>query len=202
NSTHAFRGSASSSTVTVAPRICSSSATTRCAASPTSALFSRSCCFAARRAASGASTARSCSAARATSRTRGTVLRPPLSFRAISPLPRKVSHESLRGGAVAGQGRGGTCPATGPEGSGTSDDLGVRLEAVHEAGPDRPQNTVCLRGDLTPDADTEPRHRHDVTSVERILVRLATTTDRDPRDRKSTRLNSSHVKISYAVFCL
>src|SRR6266511_4646027 len=26
--------------------------------------------------------------------------------------------------------------------------------------------------------------------------------DRDPVDRKSTRLNSSHVKISYAVFCL
>src|SRR5436309_10857140 len=25
---------------------------------------------------------------------------------------------------------------------------------------------------------------------------------RRPRDRKSTRLNSSHVKISYAVFCL
>src|SRR5690606_40298380 len=24
----------------------------------------------------------------------------------------------------------------------------------------------------------------------------------DPQDRKSTRLNSSHVKISYAVFCL
>src|SRR3989442_3634765 len=24
----------------------------------------------------------------------------------------------------------------------------------------------------------------------------------DPRDRKSTRLNSSHVRISYAVFCL
>src|SRR5690606_41104388 len=26
--------------------------------------------------------------------------------------------------------------------------------------------------------------------------------DEGPRDRKSTRLNSSHVKISYAVFCL
>src|SRR5207302_4236400 len=26
--------------------------------------------------------------------------------------------------------------------------------------------------------------------------------ERPPRDRKSTRLNSSHVKISYAVFCL
>src|SRR3989442_6390763 len=27
-------------------------------------------------------------------------------------------------------------------------------------------------------------------------------TYRNPRDRKSTRLNSSHVRISYAVFCL
>src|SRR6266576_3170013 len=27
-------------------------------------------------------------------------------------------------------------------------------------------------------------------------------TDASPRDRKSTRLNSSHVEISYAVFCL
>src|SRR5690606_41916274 len=37
--------------------------------------------------------------------------------------------------------------------------------------------------------------------------RAVEITDRDPyreltRDRKSTRLNSSHVKISYAVFCL
>src|SRR5690606_42013042 len=30
----------------------------------------------------------------------------------------------------------------------------------------------------------------------------AATGCRVPRDRKSTRLNSSHVKISYAVFCL
>src|SRR5690606_39460574 len=29
-----------------------------------------------------------------------------------------------------------------------------------------------------------------------------TTTPAEIRDRKSTRLNSSHVKISYAVFCL
>src|SRR5438067_1280058 len=28
------------------------------------------------------------------------------------------------------------------------------------------------------------------------------TNERDDRDRKSTRLNSSHVSISYAVFCL
>src|SRR5207302_9453135 len=34
-----------------------------------------------------------------------------------------------------------------------------------------------------------------------ICIRLLSGPDRD-KDRKSTRLNSSHVKISYAVFCL
>src|SRR5207249_11776017 len=33
-------------------------------------------------------------------------------------------------------------------------------------------------------------------------LRRARDHDRAPRDRKSTRLNSSHVSISYAVFCL
>src|SRR5690349_21978160 len=33
-------------------------------------------------------------------------------------------------------------------------------------------------------------------------VRRALPSRRAPRDRKSTRLNSSHVEISYAVFCL
>src|SRR5690606_41691227 len=42
-------------------------------------------------------------------------------------------------------------------------------------------------------AEIHPRH------TRRMLVALA---DRIGRDRKSTRLNSSHVKISYAVFCL
>src|SRR5436305_9405161 len=54
-------------------------------------------------------------------------------------------------------------------------------------------------------------HRVDVVAVENghttDVVRAKTTTDRyDHRvllaDRKSTRLNSSHVRISYAVFCL
>src|SRR5690606_41123342 len=35
-----------------------------------------------------------------------------------------------------------------------------------------------------------------------IVHRLAETEFSDRLDRKSTRLNSSHVKISYAVFCL
>src|SRR5699024_12783543 len=37
----------------------------------------------------------------------------------------------------------------------------------------------------------------------RVSVSLRTTVPcRCPKDRKSTRLNSSHVSISYAVFCL
>src|SRR5205085_8783440 len=37
--------------------------------------------------------------------------------------------------------------------------------------------------------------RDDITNLRRSLIHLA-------RDRKSTRLNSSHSQISYAVFCL
>src|SRR5690606_40709992 len=36
----------------------------------------------------------------------------------------------------------------------------------------------------------------------RRLARAGTARPQPSRDRKSTRLNSSHVKISYAVFCL
>src|SRR5207249_11189667 len=37
---------------------------------------------------------------------------------------------------------------------------------------------------------------------EMVLKSWTTLVDVDQRDRKSTRLNSSHVSISYAVFCL
>src|SRR5690348_17395561 len=40
-------------------------------------------------------------------------------------------------------------------------------------------------------------HPHDVQRMNDLLLRL-----RDKGDRKSTRLNSSHPSISYAVFCL
>src|SRR3712207_7799474 len=46
----------------------------------------------------------------------------------------------------------------------------------------------------------DPLGRH-----QRLRVRVALLLDlllRHPRDRKSTRLNSSHANISYAVFCL
>src|SRR5690606_42044228 len=38
--------------------------------------------------------------------------------------------------------------------------------------------------------------------VDGLVARSTNGADRKPGDRKSTRLNSSHVKISYAVFCL
>src|SRR5207302_11192219 len=68
--------------------------------------------------------------------------------------------------------------------------------------------------DLRTLAGQEPdviQHRLPVESLARIHSRLAGSADgavaqqvsQEPReDRKSTRLNSSHVKISYAVFCL
>src|SRR5690349_24088296 len=42
--------------------------------------------------------------------------------------------------------------------------------------------------------------RHCPAAIRRSLLRLAPLARR--ADRKSTRLNSSHVEISYAVFCL
>src|SRR5437868_10757251 len=39
-------------------------------------------------------------------------------------------------------------------------------------------------------------------TVQRTCVYISAGAGRDVQDRKSTRLNSSHVSISYAVFCL
>src|SRR5438034_9189233 len=60
---------------------------------------------------------------------------------------------------------------------------------------------------------TEVRARHEVLGIallfhdavdfyENVLVRHIGVTNLQDRDRKSTRLNSSHTVISYAVFCL
>src|SRR3989442_6203215 len=52
--------------------------------------------------------------------------------------------------------------------------------------------TTLFRSDLF------SRHLADTTKDRAVLDRAAAA----QRDRKSTRLNSSHVRISYAVFCL
>src|SRR5690606_40061507 len=41
-----------------------------------------------------------------------------------------------------------------------------------------------------------------LTTAAELVSDYFTSAEVDLRDRKSTRLNSSHVKISYAVFCL
>src|SRR6266568_7583887 len=48
-----------------------------------------------------------------------------------------------------------------------------------------------------------PRRKRSITSAfSRSSIRPCSRPTRDSRDRKSTRLNSSHSSISYAVFCL
>src|SRR5699024_11495527 len=51
-------------------------------------------------------------------------------------------------------------------------------------------------------ADLELRHRQRARCEDRIRAGKQTGLAGFPLDRKSTRLNSSHVSISYAVFCL
>src|SRR5690606_39608835 len=48
---------------------------------------------------------------------------------------------------------------------------------------------------------SQPGVSQQIRSLENLLGIEIFTRDKN-RDRKSTRLNSSHVKISYAVFCL
>src|SRR5438874_6319589 len=45
-------------------------------------------------------------------------------------------------------------------------------------------------------------HEHLIAQHREAIEVLGTLVVGDARDRKSTRLNSSHVEISYAVFCL
>src|SRR5437870_3476430 len=68
-------------------------------------------------------------------------------------------------------------------------DPGPALDAVRLVAVIRPRTPIRGAGPVGEDVDPE-----------RILVQHLR---RDhPADRKSTRLNSSHVAISYAVFCL
>src|SRR5690606_40408238 len=81
---------------------------------------------------------------------------------------------------------------------------------------------ACCAGDGDPAAIADPRlsrgpaaiadprlsrapasiHRRAGRVVERVVRRVVAAATGGRPDRKSTRLNSSHVKISYAVFCL
>src|SRR5207249_9605698 len=83
---------------------------------------------------------------------------------------------------------------------------GVQRKILRQIGDHR----EALRGKLPPPApqviervDVVLGQLRPAAILERTLVRLvAVAPDRHVGDRKSTRLNSSHVSISYAVFCL
>src|SRR5690606_41978560 len=68
------------------------------------------------------------------------------------------------------------------------------------------RRTLARLPELPATAWVTSHHRGVYTEREAFLSALAAFAakieERSERDRKSTRLNSSHVKISYAVFCL
>src|SRR2546426_2303254 len=82
----------------------------------------------------------------------------------------------------------------------------LRRDRVHGHGPDaivaardhaspgRGRLDVALHGDAAPRIVAEGEYRRERARGPRR--------ERQPQDRKSTRLNSSHLVISYAVFCL
>src|SRR3712207_8158134 len=59
--------------------------------------------------------------------------------------------------------------------------------------------TTLFRSQVPPAQQRAEQQEHVGRPLSRGLVILLR---RSPRDRKSTRLNSSHANISYAVFCL
>src|SRR5690606_41742372 len=81
--------------------------------------------------------------------------------------------------------------------------------SLHDALPISQPGGVRLRGEGDDPVDDRGRHRHHRPAHQRRACaadprpgpRHAAPPSRS-QDRKSTRLNSSHVKISYAVFCL
>src|SRR5690606_40432494 len=86
-------------------------------------------------------------------------------------------------------------------------DNGVHVAYVTHSIPETMQEASAVTGpgyreqheDVRSVVDAELRERGlEVTSSSLSYC----SRSGDPRDRKSTRLNSSHVKISYAVFCL
>src|SRR6266498_4445867 len=83
---------------------------------------------------------------------------------------------------------------------------------VREAAPERcaPRGPVKLRsqsGHARPRRDSARRRAqiratHGFHGIRRRFAGATSLPSLPARDRKSTRLNSSHVRISYAVFCL
>src|SRR2546426_8805877 len=79
-----------------------------------------------------------------------------------------------------------------------------RLVAEREVRDDVVQHRVLERGPV-PERGVDHLHARERVRSRRehpVPDRAAPALDKAGRDRKSTRLNSSHLVISYAVFCL
>src|SRR5688572_8050673 len=87
--------------------------------------------------------------------------------------------------------RSATQPSNGPEISG-GNRVSDHVRAVQAAD--------CVRSNTSSDNATAASWSPAVEAVEPI--HMARNSRKPTRDRKSTRLNSSHSQISYAVFCL
>src|SRR5699024_12758961 len=80
------------------------------------------------------------------------------------------------------------------------DELQLIADSTDSMKRDRGQRGLEMLHDLQESSDNvnvQPVS-YDKLDVDHQLVQLA----KEEKDRKSTRLNSSHVSISYAVFCL
>src|SRR5215203_2075956 len=64
-----------------------------------------------------------------------------------------------------------------------------------------PARLIAFADDVLAVGEAELR-RHDLAGVTRLLIKTRNSAWLASGDRKSTRLNSSHANISYAVFCL
>src|SRR5690606_42050896 len=83
-----------------------------------------------------------------------------------------------------------------------SSDL-YRARGYHDGGPEVDVDAIVVRGNvLTADARIPTASGGTETRRLEVEIRGDRMAGRLRADRKSTRLNSSHVKISYAVFCL
>src|SRR5437870_6390615 len=84
---------------------------------------------------------------------------------------------------------------------------GSREQTLHQWGVGGQDDRRLLVDDLVvrlerPDEAVEVRIRRECLGVNARRLGLGLPADIGRLDRKSTRLNSSHVAISYAVFCL
>src|SRR5690606_35611671 len=82
-----------------------------------------------------------------------------------------------------------------PAGPAARSQIGQRVVAVANGRCQERQDSTAVRGAIG-QAMTPTTGRHALCHAARLRM------SRLHQDRKSTRLNSSHVKISYAVFCL